>query len=265
MILPASYSNGFAPRDGQPLYPELWRGCVGAWNPGLGPSGLSLRDWSGYGNHGTLTNMDAASDWVASGGRYALDFDGTDDRIPLATNTAGAVTISLWVYARNINNGNGEYYISRWGNNDIYIGSFANNWIARVGNGASGQSSLAQSAATANRWTHLAARRDASTLGLFVDGKLTNEVSAVGFQGANTSPLNLCSLTGIAFFASCQLDGIAIYSRALANNEIAMLATRRGVAYELAPRRRSSVAVAGGGFKAAWIPRRSLVIGGGTN
>ena len=75
MILPASYSNGFAPRDGQPLYPELWRGCVGAWCPSLGPTGLTLRDWSGFGNHGTLTNMDPGTDWVLSGGRYALDFD----------------------------------------------------------------------------------------------------------------------------------------------------------------------------------------------
>jgi len=64
MILPGTYQNGFAPRDGEPLFPELWDGCVGAWNPGLGPSGLTLRDWSPYKNHGTLTNMDAGTDWV---------------------------------------------------------------------------------------------------------------------------------------------------------------------------------------------------------
>lgn len=64
MILPGRYANGFAPRDGQPLYPELWKGCVGAWNPGLGVTGLTLRDQSGFGRHGTLTN---GPTWGVSG------------------------------------------------------------------------------------------------------------------------------------------------------------------------------------------------------
>jgi hypothetical protein len=258
MILPGTYQNGFAPRDGEPLFPELWRGCVGAWNPGLGPTGLRLYDWSPYKNHGTLTNMDAGTDWVSSQGRYALDFDGTNDRVPLATRTSGTVTISCWVYARNINNANGEYYISRWGFNDIYVGSFANNWIARAGNGSSGGSLLAQSAATSNRWTHLAARRDASTLGLFVDGKLTSEVSAVGFQGVDSSPLNLCLLGVADFFANCQLDGIAIHNRDLLLSEIRLLASRRGIAYEMAPQGWTASQIA------AYRARQySQIIGGG--
>jgi hypothetical protein len=58
-----------------------------------------LLDRSGRGNHGTLTDMDAATDWVVDDGRYALDFDGVNDYVltgwfrPAATSTS----ISIWI------------------------------------------------------------------------------------------------------------------------------------------------------------------------
>jgi hypothetical protein len=74
-----SYQSGFyAPGRGVAKHPELWRGCVGAWNPGLGNTGLSLRDWSGGQNNGVLTN---GPTWGVSDGRQALTFDGVNDRI----------------------------------------------------------------------------------------------------------------------------------------------------------------------------------------
>ena len=80
-----------------PLYPELWRGCVGAWSPSLGPTGVTLRDWSGYARHFALTNMDAGTDWVASGGRYALDLDGTNDYLLAPTPKSVVVNaIEFW-------------------------------------------------------------------------------------------------------------------------------------------------------------------------
>jgi len=55
---------------------------VGAWAPSVSQwGGTILRDLSGQGNHGTLTNMDPATDWVTSGGYGALDFDGSDDLV----------------------------------------------------------------------------------------------------------------------------------------------------------------------------------------
>ena len=53
----------------------LAQGLVGYWLFNEG-SGNTLVDYSPYGNHGTLTNMDAATDWVAGENGYALDFDG---------------------------------------------------------------------------------------------------------------------------------------------------------------------------------------------
>ena len=53
--------------------------------PSFGVTGNTLKDVSGYGGDGTLTNMDAASDWVATEKGLALNFDGANDYV----NTIG--------------------------------------------------------------------------------------------------------------------------------------------------------------------------------
>ena len=71
----ATYADTFAPRDDEPEYPELWKGCAGAWRPGLGPTGARLFDWSGQRNdagvNGTLSTF-----WAQDQG-YALSNNGT--------------------------------------------------------------------------------------------------------------------------------------------------------------------------------------------
>jgi len=56
--------------------PELWDGLVGLWPLAAG-GGVDAYDLSGYGNHGTLTNMDPATDWVPSPYGWALDLKNT--------------------------------------------------------------------------------------------------------------------------------------------------------------------------------------------
>ena len=84
---PPSYWNGFAHSAGESAYPESWKGLIGAWCPSLGPSGSTLRDLSGFGRHGTLGNMDPATDWIIGANPrvpgYTLDFDGTNDHIEI--------------------------------------------------------------------------------------------------------------------------------------------------------------------------------------
>ncbi len=83
-------------------FPELWRGVRGYWAPCLGPSGTQLHDVSGLNNWGTFNNMDPPTDWVVDSGRYALDFDGTNDHVlsSLSVPFSGNVelSISVWVY-----------------------------------------------------------------------------------------------------------------------------------------------------------------------
>ena len=88
---------------GQSAYPELWEGVRVYYAPCLGPTGTRLADLGGSSNLGTLTSMDAATDWVVDDGRYALDFDGVNDRIDIPIGGAiGLADFSFfgWVKVR---------------------------------------------------------------------------------------------------------------------------------------------------------------------
>jgi len=71
---------------------------------GRNPGSLRFLDSSLKGNHGTLTNMDPATDWVWSPelNRYVLDFDGSNDVVstPLTVQLYSSGTISWWQYSR---------------------------------------------------------------------------------------------------------------------------------------------------------------------
>jgi len=77
----------------------------GWWCPSLDTAGngtTTLTDLSGNGNNGTLTNMDAATDWVAdtdNGGVRALDFDVAVDNqyVTTADIDSTVITIGAWV------------------------------------------------------------------------------------------------------------------------------------------------------------------------
>ncbi len=73
---------------GQSAYPELWEAVRAYYAPCLGPTGTRLADLGGSSNLGTLTSMDAATDWVVDDGRYALDFDGSNNYITAGNQAA---------------------------------------------------------------------------------------------------------------------------------------------------------------------------------
>lgn len=122
LIIP-SHANGFARYAAESESPSLWKGLVGAWLPFLGPTGATLRDWSGHQNHGTLTNMDPATDWVTAPDKvgrstYVLDLDGINDYISIADDpifdfTTGAFSVCVWFNAANLNTTANERLVSK--------------------------------------------------------------------------------------------------------------------------------------------------------
>lgn len=273
MILPASYSNGFAPRDGQPLYPELWRGCVGAWAPCLGPTGLTLRDWSGFGHHGTLTNMDTATDWASSSGRYAVDLDGSNDFISCGSAAFFAKTDpfsgSAWI--RPTTGSRTESIFAKWA-----VGTSAGWQFQKVSGKPSlylvnssgvsyfyAESTTILSSAT---WCHVGFSYDGSVTGagirIYVNGKESAVTTGTLGSGDPGTLVNSDLWIGSRNAGSPstpflgEIDDVRVNSGVLTPSRFALLGSRRGIAYELDQRRRASVQVA-----ASFNRRRRLLLG----
>ena len=81
-----------------------------------------------------------------------------------------------------------------------------------------------------------------------------------GTSGTSAAWGNSSGLDYLGFGAQGIIDDCRIYDRVLTSGEERLLASRRGIAYEMAPRRWSGVS---GGFSAAWALRQNLIIGGG--
>jgi hypothetical protein len=252
-----SYKAGFySPRrGGTPKYPSLWDGCVGAWAPSLGATGGRLFDHSVYQNHGTLTDMDPATDWVASSGKIALDFDGSDR---VNTSNKGTVfgdnarSVSAWLRAT------GTGTVLAYGTDASYqrfavglatTSAFGNTlgsaWFEVNGAVRSGGPDL-----RSNTWRHVVwvypKGVAINTAFVYIDG-----IRFSATEGLGSSALNTVAFADIAFgvqptnngdWFTGQLDDIRFYDRALTTNEVKTLSTRRGVAYELSTKRNFYVA-----------------------
>ena len=235
-----SYRSGFySPRrGGTPKYPSLWDGCVGAWAPSLGATGGRLFDHSFLGTHGTLTNMDLASDWIASDGKLALDFDGTNDHINCngtfgGLTIEGSKTVSLWAKPTTLVNRQNIFHFAV---NDS-AGANSSWQIERVNTTQVsltqwGGSQLVFENMSNNVWSHLLFQQTGTTIRIFVNGINTNS-GTVG-QTGNITTCRIGSMNA-AYpdpYYSGSIDDVRIYNRALSAKEIRTLALRRGIAFE---------------------------------
>jgi hypothetical protein len=271
MIMPGSYSSGLAPRDREPAYPSLWRGCVGAWAPCLGPSGVTLRDWSPYRNHGTLTNMTLASDWTVSEGRHALNFDATDNVIamgntPLALQSLPSANfaISFWCYARSQGENSLGTIIDNYNSSSVtgwyvLLRGVGGNSYAIQGGISFASPSLDQTQISAdnvfrqNLWDHFVLNfvKAASAYSLYRNGVLmsfpTVSTGSGNYNSDASIPLTVGNRNGNDRTWDGYIDDIRVYNRLLADPEIITLSRRRGIAYDYRRRMRTGVASAAAG------------------
>ena len=254
-----TYQSGFyAPGRGTAKYPELWDGCVGAWNPGLGNTGLSLRDWSGNQNNGTLTN---GPTWGVSDGRQALDFDGVNDRVLCGIDTAyrtglKSISLSMLVYTSSTSFAAAPESLFDTSGFNVTAGGI---WIAldnrggtRATNGIGAQvktsSGGTRDASASNvftstaAWKHICVAYFRGSLRIFVNGidATTGEASNQGGTGDYVPKNEIISIgatVGGGNYFTGQMNDIRQFNRALSPNEIRLLAQRPGIAYERAPRK----------------------------
>lgn len=184
-LIKPSFSTGYAKNASESANPNLWKGLVGAWMPSFGVTGNTLKDVSGNGNDGTLTNMDAASDWVGTSKGLALDFDGSNQSVQvnsqLITNQSEFSVVCFVksngtqnTYTCPISQGHFSFtgfafQVGYPSTNDLrFVFGDSSNWRS---------ASFSYAARTDKSWTMLCVTRTKNTIKTFRDGALVGSSS----------------------------------------------------------------------------------------
>jgi hypothetical protein len=208
--------------------------------------------------------MDPASDWVVSGGKGALDFDGVNDEIQVPHNpslsftSSQFITMTSWVRLTT-SSGYRTVFTKRIVNNANYELSF-NNTGNQILFYSGGGFDISTSAVVQGEWSHIACTAGPAGGAYFINGALAGTHSRL-IGTPNTEPLRY----GSANFQSRvtgQLDDAIIFNTALTANEIREI-YRLGRGYGVFPEPDLDEGFGAGGFKAYWANRRSQLIGGG--
>jgi len=260
---------------------NLLQNIAGLYSPSLGPSGYTLLDRSpnGRNNHGTLTNMDS-SDWVGSPGGWALDFDGSNDRIegPDVFGALQRITVSAWVYWRTLSAISTTAIAAKWENELAFANGDA--WVLNanspqglrwfIGQSTTGDGVTTGSAAIGTgRWIHCAATYNGAAAVVYVDGRQSasksftltmNAASGVPFRIGRSDIVSAGILSHDGL-----LDDVAVYNRAATAAEIWQIyQLGRGGLGRLATQGSPRHAYKAAGVKTYLFINRNAIIGGGT-
>lgn len=273
-MIRGGYHNGFAPRDMDPLYPQLWAGCVGAWNPGLGPTGATIFDW-GRKNAGVLTNATTATAWNVVKGNWCFTGNGTNSYVNISgvdslLTGLSQCTLCFWVN-RVISQATavirGAQNVSRFG-----VIWFTDNYIYASCEG--GTTSYNYYVAPMAGLVHVAMIYDGTLSGsskirVAINGAdLT--LSGAAFPLTMPTTIPSPSAIGMSIGADKSTNGgiysphsytdVMIFNRVLKEKELSLIAQHPGIAYT--PRVRPAFSVAQS-FNPAWAAQRPRMIGGG--
>ena len=266
-LLIPSCKSGFARNAAESEYPNLWDGLVGLWAPFLGPTGLTLFDWGGRKNHGMLTNMDPATDWVATEKGWALDVLGATQRIQHTApfHNVSAFSFTLWIYPFT----DDCDYLGKWSgfNNPggdtqhLLRGTTQWDWFVRNAADSANTSVSSVGNIVVNAWSFVAGVADGSNLILYIRGAAT-ETSSSAFAGPYIPPSNDLWAFGRAHNTGTPNARYAMgsyYNRALPLDEIQQLYVDPHALLTL--RQEVFASTAAPSFSAAWADRVNQHIG----
>lgn len=213
-----------------PAGPTLLGGEVAAWIPTWDTTGngtTTLNDLVGT-NDGTLTNMDAATDWVAdtdSGGVRRLDFDGSD-RVVLGSVAASVWTFSVWTRVTSFGLAFRRIFGQASFRIDIAISEFG---LLSCFDGTSWKTF--GSAVTLNTWQHHMVTYDGTSLRAYRNGTQIGSTTTGGRSMTGVSRIGdyvsgAVAGDGNQFIGG--LDDMRIFSRVVSSDERTLLASGRG-------------------------------------
>jgi Concanavalin A-like lectin/glucanases superfamily len=238
-LTPPSFDGNSRETSDGPTIAGLLRGLVGLWHLDDAVGSTVASDSSGNGNDAILVGLDPALAWVAGrqGGALApngLGYASAADSASIDSITA-QVTLAAWVYfdgvipvdygtaiSRQIKTTNEQYYhlsLYQDGTPTLFIGFSASIPAARP---------TAPQPVVSRRWTHLAGTYDGALAVLYVDGVAVGSRSITGVFPRDTTPVILSgngNAGAVSEFFPGRLDEIVLYNRALAPDEIKLLAT----------------------------------------
>jgi hypothetical protein len=208
---------------------------INAWIPSRDTAGngtTTLTDLVGSSN-GTLTNMDAATDWVAdtgAGGIRALDFDGTNQYVLAPSINYPSISISLWV---RFFGDSSHVYIAKRSNTsyswEIGRSSITDRVLVRINDNANVASGGVLSVDT---WHHIVGTYDGANIKAYIDGNLvatTAYSTAITTSSVQTTLAARALFPGAEEFFPLRLDDIRIFDQALnAADALALFAGGRG-------------------------------------
>jgi hypothetical protein len=212
--------------------------------------------------------MDAASDWVVSGGKGALDFDGVNDYVLLPKTASQSAptslqvgptgfpgTWSIWVYRRA--SGGAAYFCE----NGFYCFSFSTT-TATIGVWGFDRTLTGLSL---DRWQHIALTFNGSnTIAAYLDGSLqgtTTGTSAASFSAMFDFAIG--ARISAASYLNGLVDDFCMFNAALTASEVREI-YRLGRGYGVFPEPDFDEGfAAAAAFKAYWARRQSQLIGGG--
>lgn len=213
-----SYQQGYARNASESANPGLWKGLVGLWAPSLGPTGLTLRDISGYGNHGTLTNFaDIGAAWrlgdPRSGG-YGLQFEGDlRDEFILLERT---ISVSVFTLLANV-------YITDYDDDRTIFSSVASNsWSlrptsVRIIAGGDAETSSAAAVVPSGEWHQAALTKSGVNIEYWVDGTLRGTDA---FESDVTFSMDRIGINNISDEFDGAMSQASVYNRVLSPSEI---------------------------------------------
>jgi hypothetical protein len=201
----------------------LARGLVFA---GLGAfaGGLSCNDSSIYRNHGTLTNMDPATDWVWSPilGRWALDFDGSNDYIPTPFSAPSFPwSVSFFASFTTISS---VYVVASFGD-DIVVNVSSTDFRMQLNDNSGNACKLTttRSSGTLNHYAITCSGVAANATKIYLDGVRGDNAGAVNFQLAGTLDIARQNTPAMRYLSGLVSD-FTVYRDVISESAISALA-----------------------------------------
>ncbi|MFH1431619.1 MAG: LamG-like jellyroll fold domain-containing protein [archaeon] len=239
-----AYINGTISDSGSPdnltAFIDWNRSLVGWWRFNLesGENDTFVRDWSSYGNNGTILKTNPGIDnctgncsgWTTNGKfGYAMRFDGVDDYVDAGNGASfgnmGAMTVEVWFKTITLGAVVGRL-------NSTWITAPNGDFNLQVGNVIYFQLRMGGSTRTANTanlgldddvWHHVIGVWNNDNLYIYVDGGLkTGPVAASGAFNVSTNKIFIgkreASTSELPYNGS--IDEVRIWNRALSEEEI---------------------------------------------